>query len=112
LHSRPEGTHATLIARTREYEKAGLVPEKALEKTVRWCIRHGYLRDFLKLHGSEVVNMLLTEWNWDDAKEVWQEEAREEKQLEIARNFKALGLTPDQIASGTGLPLETVEKLQ
>ena len=22
--------------------------------------------------------MLLTEWNWDDAKEVWQEEAREE----------------------------------
>jgi flagellar biosynthesis/type III secretory pathway protein FliH len=24
------------------------------------------------------MNMLLDEWNWDDAKEVWQEEAREE----------------------------------
>jgi len=28
--------------------------------------------------------MLMTEWNWDDAKEVWQEEAREEG-IEIGR---------------------------
>jgi len=120
------GDYAALIARAREYEKTGLVLEKALEKAVRWCIRHGYLRDFLKLHGSEVVNMLMTEWNWDDAKEVWQEEAREEglqegreeglvklqqKQLEIARNFKALGLAPDQIAAGTGLSPEEIAAL-
>ncbi len=26
--------------------------------------------------------MLLTEWNWDDAKEVWQEEAKEEGRKE------------------------------
>jgi hypothetical protein len=117
------GDYAALIARVREYEKAGLVPEKALEKTVRWCIRHGYLRDFLKRHGSEVVNMLITEWNWDDAKEVWQEEAREEglqegltegsrqEKLEIARKLKTIGLSPEQIATGTGLPPETVVKL-
>jgi hypothetical protein len=30
-----------------------------------------------KITGSEVMNMLLEEWNWDEAKEVWQEEARE-----------------------------------
>jgi SOS response regulatory protein OraA/RecX len=36
------------------------------------------LKFFLHEHGSEVENMLLTEWNWDDAKAVWQEEAREE----------------------------------
>jgi predicted transposase/invertase (TIGR01784 family) len=105
------GDYATLIARAREYEKTGLVPEKALEKTVRWCIRHGYLRDFLKIHGSEVVNMLMTEWNWDDAKEVWQEEARQEgsqqEKLEIARKLKARGTPPEQIAEDTGLPLET-----
>jgi predicted transposase YdaD len=29
-------------------------------------------------HATEVVNMLLTEWNWDIAREVWQEESREE----------------------------------
>jgi hypothetical protein len=35
----------------------------------------GILVYFLKKHGSEVLNMLYTKWNWDDAKEVWQEEA-------------------------------------
>jgi hypothetical protein len=120
--SKALGDYAVLIARVREYEETGLVLKRALEKAVRWCIRYGYLRDFLKKHGSEVINMLITEWNWDDAKEVWQDEAREEgreegrqelqqKQLEIARNFKALGLPAEQIATGTSLPLETIEKL-
>jgi hypothetical protein len=36
------------------------------------------LVSFLKEHGSEVHNMLLSEWNIDDAKRVWQREAREE----------------------------------
>jgi predicted transposase/invertase (TIGR01784 family) len=117
--SKALGDYATLIAQVREYEKTGLVLKRALEKAVRWCIRYGYLRDFLKNHGSEVVNMLITEWNWDDAKEVWQEEARAEglqkgsqqKQLEIARKLKARGTPPEQIAEDTGLPLETIEKL-
>jgi predicted transposase/invertase (TIGR01784 family) len=84
------------------------------------------LQDFLKLHSSEVVNMLITEWNWDDAKEVWHEEgvaegvavglekgraeARQEK-LEIAQKFKALGLSDEQIAIGTGLSLEEITAL-
>jgi predicted transposase/invertase (TIGR01784 family) len=38
-------------------------------------------------------------------------EGMKEKAFEIARNFKSLGLAPDQIAAGTGLPLETVENL-
>ena len=33
-------------------------------------------------HASEVENMLLTEWNWEDAKQVWQEEAREDGRIE------------------------------
>ncbi len=33
--------------------------------------------EYLQENGAEVLNMLLTEWNWDDAKEVWQEEAFE-----------------------------------
>jgi hypothetical protein len=36
------------------------------------------LKEVLEEHGSEVSNMLITEWNWEVAKEVWQEEAREE----------------------------------
>jgi hypothetical protein len=54
----------------------------AVKKAVHWCIEHGVLPDFLQTHGSEVVNMLLTEWNWDDALEVRGQEAREELRAE------------------------------
>jgi hypothetical protein len=41
-------------------------------------VRDGILAEFLKEHGAEVMNMVLTEWNLEEAKEVWQEEAMEE----------------------------------
>jgi hypothetical protein len=52
-------------------------PNQAATEAVRICIRDGVLAPFLEEHGSEVVNMLLEEWNWDEAKEVWQEEVWE-----------------------------------
>jgi hypothetical protein len=43
------------------------------------------LKEFFEEHGSEVHNMLLSEWNIDDAKKVWQREAREDG-IEEGRN--------------------------
>jgi hypothetical protein len=50
----------------------------ALTEAVKYCIRADILTDFMKTKGSEVVNMLTTEFNIDDAKMVWREEGREE----------------------------------
>ena len=59
--------------------------------------------------------MLLTEWNWDDAKEVWQEEAREEgenkKALEIARKMKNAGRPIVEIEEFTGLSSEVIQQI-
>jgi hypothetical protein len=41
-------------------------------------VRAGTLAGFLEEHGSEVMNMLLEEWDWDEAKEAWREEVWEE----------------------------------
>ena len=38
-------------------------------------------------------------------------EGRQEEKIETARNFLKMGLTLEQVAQGTGLPLEEVEKL-
>jgi predicted transposase YdaD len=65
------------IAVIRENLKVTNLRE-AIKIAVRDCISRNILLSFLKKHGSEVENMLLTEWNWDDAKSVWQEEARED----------------------------------
>ncbi|MCL2260296.1 MAG: hypothetical protein FWC15_02955, partial [Fibromonadales bacterium] len=89
------------------------------------------LRDFLQDNASEVRNMLFTEWNWDTAKRVWQEEAMEtgiEKGIVIgeargeargetkgvlrtARQMKAEGMNSDLISRVTGLPKTEIERL-
>jgi len=71
--------------------------------------------------------MLFTEWNWDTAKQVWQEEAMEtgmEKGIAIgevrgeakgvlrtARQMKAEGMSLDLISRITGLPKDEIEHL-
>ena len=59
--------------------------------------------------------MLLQEWNWDDAKKVWQREAAEKavkaKVREVAKNLLALGVSPDTAANAIGLDMETLKEL-
>lgn len=82
--------YAELIAKARNNEAAGLDKDTAVKQAVSFCIEHGILAGFLEEHGSEVKNMLLTEWNWDDALQVrWQEgiEKGREKGREEERNW-------------------------
>jgi len=50
----------------------------AITAAVRSCMERKILVSFLKRHGSEVLNMLFTEWNLEDAIAVRCEEVREE----------------------------------
>jgi hypothetical protein len=49
-----------------------------MKQAVKWCIEHETLKDFLTLHGSEVINMLLDEWDLETALKVEWEEGWEE----------------------------------
>ena len=55
--------------------QSGKTFDEAVEDAVVYCIRNNIMKEFLELHGSEVSNMLLSEWNMDEALEVTQEEA-------------------------------------
>jgi hypothetical protein len=68
--------YAEFVAQVRESEKA-MPLAQAVTEAIRRCIREGILAEFLGKHGSEVMNMLLQEWNLDEAKEVWREEGWE-----------------------------------
>jgi predicted transposase/invertase (TIGR01784 family) len=62
------------------------------------------------------INMLNTKWNWDDAKRIWQEEAREEgyeEGLKEAREEgrKEVSLETAKKALSKGLPLEIIQEL-
>lgn len=47
----------------------------SLEKVIKECISKNILKEFLKLNGSEVVNMLSTEFKIEKAEKIWREEA-------------------------------------
>ncbi|MDR0305975.1 MAG: hypothetical protein LBI42_03950, partial [Chitinispirillales bacterium] len=49
----------------------------AVTQAVKECIDKNILKTFLNNHGSEVTNMLLTEWKFEDALKVREEEAWE-----------------------------------
>jgi hypothetical protein len=92
--------YSVFIAKVREYEETVKIRTDAMKMAIRYCIDHNILKDFLELHSSEVINMLLTEWNWDDALMVREEEGME-KGMEKGQNMVLAlleqGYTPEQI---------------
>ena len=52
--------------------------EEPYKKAIKECIERGILADYLMRKGSEVVNMLLDEYDYETDIEVQREEAREE----------------------------------
>jgi hypothetical protein len=70
--------YSVFIDKAREYEALTHDRSTGIKSAVEWCVNHEILSTYLKDRGSEVINMLSTEWNTNDAKKVWQKEAFED----------------------------------
>jgi len=127
--------YSAFVAKARAFVKEFGSREEAVKEAVKYCKKHGILKGFLKLHAAEVLGMLFTEWNLDDAIAVAREEAledgfekgmaegrvegfeegiaegRTDEKLEIARNLLSEGSTPEFVRKITGLDLETIADL-
>ena len=55
-----------------------------IEKAIKYCKKHGILVEFLEQYAGEVLSMLYTEWNMEDALTVAREEEREKWQTTVA----------------------------
>jgi hypothetical protein len=69
--------YSAFVAKVREYEKERGDKTEAMKLAVRYCRENDILKEFLVKNGTEVINMLLTEWNIDDALAVRFEEGME-----------------------------------
>jgi hypothetical protein len=103
--------YSAFIAKVREFEKEYAGKTEAMKQAVRYCRDHDILKGFLEQNGTEVMNMLMTEWNWDDALAVRFEEGRENEREEIARNALAEGASVEFVHNITGLDIETIKSL-
>lgn len=91
----------------------------AFKHTVEECIRSDILADYLKKKGSEVVNMLIAEYDYDMDIEVQREEAyteglekgKHEKLIELIKKKLSKGNSPEEIADALEESVETIQKI-
>ena len=67
--------YSFFVDKVREMERA-LPKEDAMKAAIEYCIKHNVLKGFLETNSSEVCNMLITEWDTEEAKKVWFEVGR------------------------------------
>jgi hypothetical protein len=89
--------------------------DKAFRSAIEYCIKNNILKDFLKKHGSEVLNMLYAEYDPEVEMRVVREEALEEGRevgvLITARNALDEGLSVEMVQKITGLNFDAIERL-
>ena len=109
--------YSQFISTVRKYSEE----ERAIKKAIKECIEKGILADYLKRKGSEVENMLIAEYSYEEDMQVKQEEARQEGIWQGRREgitlsadiFQMVKKNPDltnvQIAESLGCSVEDVE---
>ena len=68
--------YSLFISKIWEY-KEKLTLEESMKAAIQYCIENDIIKDFLKKHGSEVVNMLFTEISLEELSEIRFNEGRE-----------------------------------
>jgi predicted transposase/invertase (TIGR01784 family) len=66
--------YETLIETIREYSDTIGNRDEAVKKAIDDCISQNVLKEFLEKYSPEVGSMLITEWKWDEALRVREEE--------------------------------------
>jgi len=107
--------YSQFIGKIKENLADELTLEESIKQAIEYGIEHDIMRDFLETNGTEVVNMLLSGWNMDEALAVSKEEGFEDGYVngelhERENNIRKFStkLSPEEIAEILQLPLEYV----
>ncbi|MBO5472723.1 MAG: Rpn family recombination-promoting nuclease/putative transposase [Lachnospiraceae bacterium] len=105
--------YACFVEISRQYTASGASAQEALNAAIEYCIGHNILRDFLKKYQTEVLGMLLEEFDKKKYERTIRNEGREEgrqqQKEEFVRQLFSKGLTAEDIAGLLDMPMEQIE---
>ena len=86
-----------------------------MEQTIKYCIRHNILSDYIKRKGKEVISMLTAEWNMEEALEVAREEGeisgQKKKEEKMIINLYKAGGKLELIATAAEKSVEEIKQI-
>ena len=70
-------SYSVFVAKVREGKESGMTLDDAIIAAMRYCITHDLMADYFKENESEVLDMVSTKWDWNEALRVAREDAAE-----------------------------------
>jgi len=108
--------YSAFVAKARELMIELGDKEEAIKAAIKYCEEHDILKEFVRKHAAEVLGMLYTEFNLDDAIAVAREEGWEdgmtEANFKIAKNLLSKGSSIEFVHEITGVDFDTLKELQ
>ena len=102
--------YSELVAIVRDYLEKGMDKEEAMRKAWEEGMKRGLLTDILSRNGTEVIAMLLKEYDLEEAKEYWKKEAAEEAAAKATKEATSRTLARDRILFDLLLTQERYEE--
>ena len=77
--------YVIFTAKARSFEQGGMNRADAIKAAAEECIKEGILAEYLENNASEVINMLIQEWDWEKAMEINARDAAREASQETEK---------------------------
>jgi hypothetical protein len=109
---KPLSDYMALVNYIRENQSAGMPVKKAVDEAVKRCIKEDILRDFLKKHRAEVMNVCMTEYNEEvfvnSMIEVGRQEGLQAGRADSIRTLLRKGKSPTEIHDLLDYPMDEI----
>jgi len=119
----PIREYSFFVNRTEQNQQNGMNLDDAIRESMDYCIQHKIMQSFLKRNQREVLEMMMFQWNAEEARKVQEEERQEdileaesrgktEEKTTIIRNMlNTTSLSYDQIAQIANTTVDEVSRI-
>lgn len=79
--------------------------------TIKYCVEHDILKEYIERKGKEVLSMLTMDWDYEEAMEVAREESRKKKETEYVISFYQDGDSIQRLARVMGKTIPEIQQI-
>lgn len=79
--------------------------------TIKYCVEHDILKEYIERKGKEVLSMLTMDWDYEEAMEAAREESGKKKETEYVISFYQDGDSIQRLARVMGKTIPEIQQI-